>query len=108
MLKEVQQLPTQPWKQLLKKSEKYKNTKTNNNKKNRKKKNTNKQKHPPPKKKRKAHTQPTYIVCLDVTKVYGKTFLDVTMYAMHKEGLDTSEWNIVKKLNENVNAKLHA
>ena len=27
---------------------------------------------------------------------------------MHKEGLDTSEWNIVKKLNENVNAKLHA
>ena len=30
------------------------------------------------------------------------------MHVMHKEGLNTPEWGIVKKLNENLKAKIHA
>ena len=47
------------------------------------------------------------MVFLDVTKGYDKAWLDAIMYVMHKEGLNTPEWNIVKKLNENLKAKIH-
>ena len=42
------------------------------------------------------------IVFLDVTKAYDKAWLDPKMYAMHKKGLDTTEWNVVKEMNENL------
>ena len=40
-----------------------------------------------------------YMVFLDVTKAYDKAWLDAIMYVMHKEGLDTPEWDIIRKLN---------
>ena len=49
-----------------------------------------------------------YMVFQDVTKAYDKAWLDAIMYVMHKEGLNIPEWNIVKKLNENLKAKIHA
>ena len=50
--------------------------------------------------------KPVYMVFLDVTKVYDNAWLNAIMYVMHKEGLNTPEWNIVKKLNENLKAKI--
>ena len=49
-----------------------------------------------------------YMVFQDVTKAYDKAWLDAIMYVMHKEGLNTPDWNIVKELNENLEAKIHA
>ena len=49
--------------------------------------------------------KPVYVVFLDVTKVYDNAWLNAIMYVMHK-GLNTPEWNIVKKLNENLKAKI--
>ena len=46
------------------------------------------------------------LVYLDVTKAYDKAWLDAIMYVMHKEGLDSSEWEIVRKLNENLTATI--
>ena len=43
---------------------------------------------------------------LDVTKAYDKAWLDAIMYVMHKEGLDTPEWDIVRKLNKNLTARI--
>ena len=47
-----------------------------------------------------------HMAFLDVTKAYDKAWLDAIMHVMHKEGLYTPEWNIVKKLNEKLKAKL--
>ena len=38
-----------------------------------------------------------YIVFLDVTKAYDKAWLDAIMYVMHQEGLDTPEWDMIKR-----------
>ena len=54
------------------------------------------------KKKRK----PLYIVFLDVTKAYDKAWLDAIMYVMHKEGLQSKHWSLVRKLNQNLSAKI--
>ncbi len=43
---------------------------------------------------------------LDVTKAYDKAWLDAIMYVMHKEGLKDNHWTIVRKLNENLTAKI--
>ena len=50
--------------------------------------------------------KPVYIVFLDVTKAYDKAWLDAIMYVMHKEGLDTPEWDIIRKLNDNLTARI--
>ena len=47
-----------------------------------------------------------YMVFLDVTKAYDKAWLDAIMYVMHKEGLKGPEWDLVKKMNENLSAQL--
>jgi hypothetical protein len=54
----------------------------------------------------KNQNKPAYLVFLDVTKAYDKAWLDAVMYVMHKEGLDTNTWNIVKKLNQNLTARI--
>ncbi len=50
--------------------------------------------------------KPLYIVFLDVTKAYDKAWLDAIMYVMHKEGLKDNHWTIVRKLNQNLTAKI--
>jgi hypothetical protein len=40
------------------------------------------------------------------TVTYDKTWLNAIMYVMHKEGLDINTWNIVRKLNQNLTAKI--
>ena len=50
--------------------------------------------------------KPVYMVFLDVTKAYDKAWLDAIMYVMYKEGLKTPEWDIIKKLNENITARI--
>ena len=49
---------------------------------------------------------PVYMVFLDVTKAYDKAWLDAIMYVMHKEGLKGPEWDLVKKMKENLTAQL--
>ena len=49
---------------------------------------------------------PVYMVFLDVTKAYDKAWLVAIMYVMHKEGLKGPEWDLVKKINENLTAQL--
>ena len=50
--------------------------------------------------------KPVYIVFLDVTKAYDKAWSDAILHVMHKEGLKSPEWEIVKKLNENLSATI--
>ena len=50
--------------------------------------------------------KPVYMAFLDVTKAYDKAWLDAIMYVMHKEGLTGPEWDLVKKMNENLTAKI--
>ena len=40
------------------------------------------------------------------TKAYDKECLDAIMYVIHKESLEGPEWNLVKKMNENLSAQL--
>ena len=47
-----------------------------------------------------------YIVYLDVTKAYDKAWLNAILHVLHKEGLDTPEWELIKKLNENLTARI--
>ena len=54
----------------------------------------------------KKRKKPAYMVFLDVTKAYDKAWLDAIMYVMHKEGLNTPEWDIIRKLNENLTANI--
>ena len=42
------------------------------------------------------------LVYLDVTKAYDKAWLDAIMYVLHKRGINTKLWNIVKELNSNL------
>ncbi len=50
--------------------------------------------------------KPLYIAFLDVTKAYDKAWLDAIMFIMHKEGVQSKHWSIVKKLNENLTARV--
>ncbi len=50
--------------------------------------------------------KPLYIVFLDVTKAYDKAWLDAIMYVMHKEGLTDNHWSLVRKLNQDLTAKI--
>ena len=46
------------------------------------------------------------IALLDVTKAYDKAWLTGIMHVLHKQGLTDNHWTIVKKLNENLTAKI--
>ena len=48
----------------------------------------------------------TYMAFLDVTKAYDKAWSEAIMYVMHKEGIRYRHWNIIKKLYENITAKI--
>ena len=48
----------------------------------------------------------TYITFLDVTKAYDKAWADGLMYAIHKQGNNSKMWTIIKKLNEDLKAKI--
>ena len=50
--------------------------------------------------------KPIHIVFLDVTKAYDKAWLDAIMYVMNKEGLKSNLWNLVRKLNQNLTARI--
>ncbi len=50
--------------------------------------------------------KPLYIVFLDVTKAYDKAWLDAIMYVMNKEGITTNLWTIIRKLNQNLTARV--
>ena len=48
----------------------------------------------------------TYMAFLDVTKAYDKAWSEAIMYVMHKQGIKDKHWRIIKKLNENLTAKI--
>ena len=50
--------------------------------------------------------KPLYIAFLDVTKAYDKAWLDAIMYVMNKEGIETNLWTLIRKLNQNLTAKI--
>ena len=54
----------------------------------------------------KRKSKPVFIVFLDVTKAYDKAWLDAIMYVMHKNGLKDRTWSIIKKMNENLSARI--
>ena len=43
---------------------------------------------------------------LDVTKAYDKAWLTGIMHVLHKQGLTDNHWTIVKRLNENLTARI--
>ena len=47
-----------------------------------------------------------HLAYLDVTKAYDKAWLTGIMHVLYKQGLQDNHWTIVKKLNENLTAKL--
>ena len=47
-----------------------------------------------------------YMAFLDVTKAYNKAWIDAIMYAMHKEGLTLPEWEVIRKMNEDITATI--
>ena len=47
-----------------------------------------------------------YISYLDVTKAYDKAWIEAIMYILHKEGLKDNHWTIVKRINENLTARI--
>ena len=51
--------------------------------------------------------KPVYVIFLDVTKAYDKAWLDAIMYVMYKEGLRNNNWSMIRKLNENLTAKIN-
>ena len=46
------------------------------------------------------------ISLLDVTKAYDKAWLTGIMYVLYKQGLQDNHWTMVKKLNENLTARI--
>ena len=44
----------------------------------------------------------TIITYLDVTKAYDKAWLDAILYVLHKQGINTKLWKLVKDLNTNL------
>lgn len=47
-----------------------------------------------------------WIVYLDVTKAYDKAWADGIMHVMYKQGLKSKMWLVVKRLNENLTARV--
>ena len=47
-----------------------------------------------------------YIAFLDVTKAYDKAWLTGIMHVLYKQGLTDNHWTLVRKLNENLTAKI--
>ena len=47
-----------------------------------------------------------HIAYLDVTKAYDKAWLTGIMHVLHKQGVKDNHWKIIKRLNENLSAKL--
>ena len=41
-----------------------------------------------------------------MTKAYDKAWLDAIMYVMHREGVTTNLWTIIRKLNQNLTARI--
>ncbi len=50
--------------------------------------------------------KPLYIAFLDVTKAYDKAWLDAIMFVMQKEGIETNLWTLIRKLNQNLTARI--
>ena len=50
--------------------------------------------------------KPVYMAFLDVTKAYDKAWRDAIMYVMHKEGLTSPEWEVIRKMNEDITATI--
>ena len=50
--------------------------------------------------------KPIHIIFLDVTKAYDNAWLNAILYVLHKNGLNGTNWRIVKHLNENLTAKI--
>ena len=49
---------------------------------------------------------PVYLVFLDVTKAYDKAWSDGIMYAMHNNGVTGPLWNMIRKMNQNLTARI--
>ena len=56
--------------------------------------------------KKKEKKRPLFIAFLDVTKAYDKAWSDGIMHSMHESGLTGPTWNIVRKLNQNLTARI--
>ncbi len=54
----------------------------------------------------KRRKKPLHMAYLDVTKAYDKAWSDGIMYALHKNGLKGPLWNIVRKLNQGLKARI--
>ena len=50
--------------------------------------------------------KPVYMAFLDVTKAYDKAWLDAIIFVMHKEGLTSPEWEVIRKMNEGITATI--
>ncbi len=50
--------------------------------------------------------KPAHIVFLDVQKAYDKAWLDAILYVLDKNGLRGKNWELVRKLNSNLKAKV--
>jgi len=46
------------------------------------------------------------IVFLDVTKAYDKAWLNAILYTLYNSGITGKNWRLIKKLNENLTAKI--
>ena len=46
------------------------------------------------------------IAFLDVTKAYDKAWMQAILYTLHKSGIKGQDWRIIKRLNENLTAKI--
>ena len=51
--------------------------------------------------------QQLILTYLDVTKAYDKAWLDAIMYVLHKRGIKTKLWTLIKKLNTNLTTVIH-
>ena len=50
--------------------------------------------------------KPLLLTYLDVTKAYDKEWLDGIVYALHNNGVIGPTWNIIRKLNQGLKAKI--
>ena len=50
--------------------------------------------------------KPTCVTFLDVTKAYDKAWIDAILYVLHKNGVKDNTWTAIKRLNENLTAKV--
>ncbi len=50
--------------------------------------------------------KPLLLTYLDVTKAYDKAWADGIMYALHKNGVQGTLWNNIRRLNQNLTAQI--